>query len=147
MSNNEREPGIERTRKDVTVYLPTVEAIAEALPPTISREDKEASAERLLEMMTRFEEETRNAFEKEREASEKEHKAVVKAFEEERRKREKEHAVVLKALDDEKEGRTTSLRNIETSARRSARRTSSSVTVVRPSSSQRSAAVDSKSRA
>lgn len=50
---------------------------------------------------------SRNVFEKERQASEKEHKAVVKAFEEERRKRETEHAVVVKALDDEREGRTT----------------------------------------
>ncbi|HEY4964449.1 MAG TPA: hypothetical protein VIH90_07200 [Candidatus Saccharimonadales bacterium] len=78
MSINEREPGIERTRKDVIVHVPTAEVIFEALPPTISIEDRKAIAESTLEFLKQHDEETK-----------------------------KEHAEVVKALDEEKEGRKT----------------------------------------
>jgi hypothetical protein len=89
MPDDEKEPDIERTRKDVTIYAVTAEAIAEALPPTISIEDKEATAEYIVKLLKQQKEEIR------------------KEFEEKRRKREKEHEEVVKALDEEREGRKT----------------------------------------
>jgi flagellar biosynthesis/type III secretory pathway M-ring protein FliF/YscJ len=96
MPDDEKEPDIERTPKDVIVDAPTAEAIAEALPPTISIEDRKTIAELTLEILKQHDEETRKAFEEERRKREKEHEEVVKAFEEEREDREKEHSEAVK---------------------------------------------------
>jgi len=52
------------------------EVIAEALPPTISIEDREATAEYIVELLKQHDEETRKAFEGERRKREKEHEEL-----------------------------------------------------------------------
>jgi hypothetical protein len=78
MPDNEKEPEIEMTRKDVIIHVPTVEAIAEALPPTVSIEDRNTIAKQTLETLTKHDEETRRALEEERSNREIEHEEVVK---------------------------------------------------------------------
>jgi thiamine pyrophosphate-dependent acetolactate synthase large subunit-like protein len=86
---------------NVEVTVPTVEAIAKALPPTISIEDKEATAEYIVELLKQQQE----AYEEADRKREKEHEEVVKAFDKERKEREKEHEEVVKALDEAREER------------------------------------------
>jgi len=86
-------PSVIHKRSDETIILNvTEETIAEALPPTVSIEDRKTIAEQTFDIIKQQKE----AFEEENRKREKEHEEVVKAFGKERKAREKEHKEAVK---------------------------------------------------